>query len=292
MSYLRANFMTMLFLAVVSLLGGTQFIAYGADVSLSWSPNSESDLAGYKVYYGTSSHNYSSSVNVSKVTSYTLTGLNAGTYYFAVTAYDTAGNESSFSNEVPKTISSNSNPLPPPPPTSNGTLLVDFGSANGGDVFGVSGWNTVLRDVYTENRAFGPGGATIVVGDNHSYNFQGVSGTTRSFVSGEKIIVTWYNNSGSAITFSPGISFTDPDRRYSAQAGVWYDMATVTIPANATVQSQFLFTTSNAGSYSLVNVNNNFQNTQVLICDKMELVGQTQPPSTSLLPAPTNVKVK
>jgi len=61
----------------------------------------ESDLAGYKIYYGTSSKSYSGSVNVGNVTSYTLTGLTQGqTYYIAVTAYNTSGSESSYSSEV------------------------------------------------------------------------------------------------------------------------------------------------------------------------------------------------
>jgi hypothetical protein len=170
-------------------------------------------------------------------------------------------------------------------------MLVDFGGSLGSDTFGLAGWSTILRDTYTENRPLGPGGTTIVVGDNQSYNFQGVSGATRSFAQNEKILVTWHNNSGAVISFTPGISFTDPDRRYSGQAGVWFDLATVTVPANGFAQSEFVFTASTTGSYSLVNVNNNFQNNQVLICDKIELVlpGQT---SGSPLPAPTNVRVK
>lgn len=59
------------------------------------------DLAGYKLYYGTSSGNYTMSHDVGNQTSYTLQGLENGqTYYIAVTAYDTSGNESTFSAEV------------------------------------------------------------------------------------------------------------------------------------------------------------------------------------------------
>jgi hypothetical protein len=64
------------------------------------------DLAGYKLYYGTSSGNYTSMINVGNAATYTYTinNLARGTYYFAVTAYDTQNNESSYSNEVSGTI--------------------------------------------------------------------------------------------------------------------------------------------------------------------------------------------
>jgi hypothetical protein len=64
-----------------------------------------SDLAGYKVYYGTSPGVYTSIV-VGNVTSYPLVGLTKGkTYYFTVTAYDTAGLESDYAPVVSKLIS-------------------------------------------------------------------------------------------------------------------------------------------------------------------------------------------
>jgi hypothetical protein len=61
-------------------------------------------LWGYKIYYGTSPGNYTISVNVGNVTTYTVTNLSTGTYYFAVTAYDISGIESSYSNQVSKTF--------------------------------------------------------------------------------------------------------------------------------------------------------------------------------------------
>ncbi len=70
-------------------------------VLIKWNPNQESDLAGYKIYYGDHSRRYSNAVDVGLVTSYALSDLEAGkNYYFALTAYDTARNESYFSNEV------------------------------------------------------------------------------------------------------------------------------------------------------------------------------------------------
>ena len=73
----------------------------GGTITLAWDANTESDLAGYKVYYGTASGSYGTPVNVGNVTTYQLTGLTPGqVYYLALTAYDPAGYESGFSNEV------------------------------------------------------------------------------------------------------------------------------------------------------------------------------------------------
>jgi hypothetical protein len=59
------------------------------------------DLAGYRLYYGESSSTYTTSIDVGKPTTYTLQGLEVGhTYYIAVSAYDTAGNESALSAEL------------------------------------------------------------------------------------------------------------------------------------------------------------------------------------------------
>lgn len=78
-----------------------------SSATLAWNANTEADLAGYKVYRGTSPGTYGAPIATlqGNVTNYVATGLQLGTtYYFAVTAYDTAGNESSYSNEVSKSI--------------------------------------------------------------------------------------------------------------------------------------------------------------------------------------------
>ncbi len=78
------------------------------NVTLSWAANREPDLAGYKVYVGTASGTYSfpgSAFVTGKVTSYTVSNLPKGqTYFFAMSAYDSAGNESVLSAEVSKTL--------------------------------------------------------------------------------------------------------------------------------------------------------------------------------------------
>jgi hypothetical protein len=78
---------------------------YG-QVTLSWNRNGESDLAGYRVYYGTNPISLNHSVDVGLTStptspSVTLTSFQAyGTLHFGVTAYDASNNESAFSAAV------------------------------------------------------------------------------------------------------------------------------------------------------------------------------------------------
>jgi len=93
--------------------------SYALDITLQWDANTEPDLAGYYIYYGTSSGNYSPAAadyadqgsSPRKIAigdlsdpnnpEYTLTGLTEGKAYFlVVTAYDTEVLESVYSNEI------------------------------------------------------------------------------------------------------------------------------------------------------------------------------------------------
>jgi len=88
-----------------------------ADITLAWDPNTEADLAAYKIYYktgasgapydGTGADQGGSGFRVPLESlaqqgspTYTLTGLPDATYYFVVTAVDSQGYESGYSNEV------------------------------------------------------------------------------------------------------------------------------------------------------------------------------------------------
>jgi chitinase len=78
-------------------------------IVLAWDPNTEPDLAGYHVYWGNASAQYGAfkaTVPVMPAPTYTTPVLPNGLYYFAVTAFNTAGLESGFSNEVSATIAS------------------------------------------------------------------------------------------------------------------------------------------------------------------------------------------
>jgi hypothetical protein len=94
-----------LFLSVPVLLF-TGINARAAQVTLSWT-DADPDVTGYKLYYGTVSGSYTYCVNVGDTKSYALSGLSTGaTYYFAATAYDSAGYESGYSNQVGYTVPS------------------------------------------------------------------------------------------------------------------------------------------------------------------------------------------
>jgi len=73
--------------------------------TLNWGANTETDLAGYKIYMGTQSGVYGATIVLGRVNTYQFTNLAIGTtYFFSITAYDNAGNESTHSAEVSKSI--------------------------------------------------------------------------------------------------------------------------------------------------------------------------------------------
>ncbi len=100
----------------------THNTVFAADdsVDLQWTPNSEDDLAGYNVYEGLESGVYGFPSNVGNTTNHHIDNLSPdNTHYFAITAYDEAGNESSPSQEVSKFIQPTTPPaLTNPDPNS------------------------------------------------------------------------------------------------------------------------------------------------------------------------------
>lgn len=72
-----------------------------ASVTLAWDPNPEPDIAGYVLRYGVVMGLYSEEMDVKSGVQTTVTELIPGiTYYFVVSAYNLAGLEGDFSNEV------------------------------------------------------------------------------------------------------------------------------------------------------------------------------------------------
>lgn len=78
---------------------------------LSWTPPTTNedgspleDLAGYRLYYGNESGNYSYVADVGNYTTVEIDELSSSTWYVTVTAYDYFGNESGYSNEISYTF--------------------------------------------------------------------------------------------------------------------------------------------------------------------------------------------
>ena len=75
--------------------------AQAAELTLAWNPNSEPDIAGYVLYWGTQPGVYPSSWNVGNFSSQRVIGLaDSTTYYFVLRAYNTSGLMSDPSAEV------------------------------------------------------------------------------------------------------------------------------------------------------------------------------------------------
>lgn len=87
--------------------------AGNGSAQLSWLPptthtdgSALTDIAGYRVYYGQNQGNYPIAVNLANpgLASYVIENLTAGTWYFVVTAVDSSGAESGWSNEATKIV--------------------------------------------------------------------------------------------------------------------------------------------------------------------------------------------
>ncbi len=91
----------------VASLSGTGSAPPQHQVDLSWNPSNSQGIIGYNVYRGSKTGGPYSKLNpvLDAVTGYTDSSVTAGqSYYYVTTAVDTAGVESSYSNEVPAAV--------------------------------------------------------------------------------------------------------------------------------------------------------------------------------------------
>ncbi|MDO8231711.1 MAG: Ig-like domain-containing protein, partial [bacterium] len=250
--------------------GLTATAVSSSQINLSWTASADNvGVSGYRIYRN------GAQIATTAGTSYSNTALTASTAYsYTVSAYDTSGNTSVQSSSASATTQTTSTA-----PIVGTVTLVDFGATASTNTFGLSGWNTVIKDVYTLYQSAGPGGT--MGGVNGGYDFQGVTGTSRTFSAGDQITVTWYNSSATSQTFTPQISMTNAGRFWNTPSS--YSMSQVTLSPGATATSQFTFTSSTAGSYSLVNVNVNLDYSTI-ICDKIVFIPSGTPTTDTVAP--------
>jgi hypothetical protein len=133
------------FITSTLILTFSATFAHSAEVTLAWDSNTEPDLAGYKIYYktessgppynGTGLTEGDSPIDVGNQTEFTLHGLTDNvTYFFVVTAYNTLGVESDYSEEA--TYSTINRPPVAdagPDQTVNGRIVVTLDGSNSTD---------------------------------------------------------------------------------------------------------------------------------------------------------------
>jgi len=156
-------------------------------ITLNWTSNPESDMAGYRIYWGKNpGYSYENSVDVGNVTKYTISNLDKTTYYVAVTAYDndynissddedtivnenmTNGNESWYSEEKEVSVTAESTPTPTIAPTPTPTLT-ELGAIFG-SVVDTDGKPVANATVFTDK-----GGYSAKTGSNGIYQLNNVA---------------------------------------------------------------------------------------------------------------------
>jgi hypothetical protein len=179
--------------------------AHAARITLAW--NAESGAAGYKIYYGTESDAYTTSVDVGNVTTYPLTLADGHKYYLAATAYDSAKRESNFSNEISYTadITSCSYAL--------STTSVSMGASGGSGNVTVTtqsgcSWvaSSTVSWVTIGGAAGGTGSGTVAytVGANTD-----VSRTASSTIAGKAFTITQGGTSSASVGTGDSVSTSD-----------------------------------------------------------------------------------
>ena len=96
---------TMRYLNIFKLIAlltvaGQAFSQAPSTYRLQWNRNPEGDIAFYRLHIGTSSHQYTTQIPVGNVTNYTVTNLNSGPIFFALSAVNRNNLESDLSNEI------------------------------------------------------------------------------------------------------------------------------------------------------------------------------------------------
>ncbi len=237
------NFLNLLQILIALFLSAAVALAFGA--TLEWDPNPEANVAGYRVYIGSHTREYNTVIDVGLATQKLLESLEPErSYYFAVTAYDSDGLESDFSDEVTYTKGGPTTATP----LTHMTVFVG-GVASFSTTAGGTG---PFEFVWKKDGVVIDGASNAVFtiwdvspGDAGTYNVE-VSGACNT-VTNTALLILATNNTNVfqvplTITVSDGLSpvaisfFAEAGRQYVVQASAdmrsWQTMHTVTLLTN------------------------------------------------------------
>jgi ethanolamine utilization microcompartment shell protein EutS len=164
------------------LIAAAQVCAFAAgSVTLTWIPSTDANVVGYNVYYGGTSGDYTNKISTANTTNTVVSGLTQGvTYYFVVTAYDSSGLESPFSNEASYAIPLNA--------ANNAATTNNVVTGNTAPTLNVIG--------------------NLVIDENAGEQTVDLSGITSGVVSGKQTIKITAATSKSDLIQKPKISYT------------------------------------------------------------------------------------
>jgi hypothetical protein len=227
-------------------------ISFSNDLMLAWDPSTSTELAGYRLFWGTTSGQYTTTIDVGNVTTYTVPGLTAGTYYFAVAAYGSAGESSTYSNEVSAIITSGDTQ----PPSISAVAANSIG-ASSATVVWATDEAADSQVEYGITSSYGNSttlNATMVT--SHSQSLSGLaSGTTYYFrVKSKDAAGNLAVSSGFTFTTSVPADTTAPIISSVTSSGITGSGATITWSTNEASDSQVEYgTTSSYGSSTTLN---------------------------------------
>ncbi len=213
----------------------------GTSIILSWTANTESDLAGYNVYQGTSAGIYGTPVSLGKVITSTISGLTQGsTYYFAVSALDDAANESGYSSTVSATIPDSTAPaVTITSPTSSSTYATSTATIT---LSGTASDSTGVTTVTWANAANGTSGTAT---GTTSWSKSGISLASGS----NTITITASDSTGNSASDILTVTYTPPDTTApvvaitSPTSSSTYATSTATITLSGTASDSIGVTT-------------------------------------------------
>ncbi len=248
-------------------------------VNLAWDASPDASVVGYRIYDGVTSRTYTNTMTFGNATNATIFGLIEGvTYYFAVTAYNSVGLESAFSNEATYTPPA-TNTAPAIAAIANQTI--NAGGTTGpipftvGDIETVAGSLTVSGSssnpglVPASNIVFGGGGSNRTVTVSPAPGQTGTTVSTVTVSDGQLSSSASFTLTVNAvkpppvaalISPSPGTTYTAP-ATISVAASVitnghsiikvqFYDGAAL-LGENTGTLCSWTWSKVNAGSYSL-----------------------------------------